>query len=124
MVAFRRAALKGKRGGIRAPAGTPIQDFVIWKVMPGWLASDSDWPHAWVIPEERPIIFSIQLPEPFEPIGDALSLTIAVALCKAVQDVVIGVKSAARMRARILITFAGSGEWSFENITEVKYIVA
>src|SRR5687767_2632194 len=84
---------------IRTPIRTPIDDLVVSKVMRCGLLLDRHGLNGWVIPEQRPVVFSVHVSGLFQPRCNALGFTTAKALRHPVENVVVGVKSSPRMRA-------------------------
>src|SRR6266404_7267406 len=106
MVAFGRTALKSKGGRFLCPIAAPIENVVVWKVMPGGLSLHRHGFEVRVVPNQRPEIFRINLVESLQPYGHALRLAALEALSQAIEQIVVGMKMPLRMSARILFAFA------------------
>src|SRR5215470_13179294 len=123
VVAFRRAAFESERDGLRRPVAAPEDDFMIGEVMPGLLAVNRNDRNRRVVPQQRPVIFSVVLIQSFRPRRDSLSLRVAEARGHPVKQVVVGVKTSAWMRAVVLLAFAVASQRPFEYVSEIEDVL-
>src|SRR6185503_6338223 len=74
VVAFRRAALERKSGRLLRPSTAPVENIVVWKVVPRGLSLKWHWRELRVIPNQRPKVFRVNLIKPLQPLSDTLRL--------------------------------------------------
>src|ERR1700742_3860162 len=101
---FGRTSLEGKRRRIVAPTGTPINDFMIRKVMPFFLLLDRDRFNILVVPNESPIFFCIHLAFRFEPICNALRFAATITRCEIVKNIVISAEMSVYPLAFVIVS--------------------
>src|SRR5258705_4019052 len=95
-----------------------------WKVMPSRSLLDRHGFEVRIKPNQRPKVFRVNLIESLQPLSHALRLAALKTLRQAIEQIVICVEMSLRMRARVLLPFAGAGQWSFEDIAKIKDVVA
>src|SRR5882724_603340 len=95
-----------------------------WKVMPSRLLLDRHGFEVRVKPNQRPKVFRVNLIESLQPLSDTLRLAALKALRQAIEQIVICLEMSLRMRAWVLFSFAGAGQWSFEDIAKIKDVIA
>jgi hypothetical protein len=79
---------------------------MVRKVVPRRLPLDGHGFETRVVPDERPEVFRVNLIESLQPRGHTLGLATLEALSQAIEQIVIGIKMSARMRARVFLAFA------------------
>src|SRR5205807_9807337 len=112
-----------ERSGVFGPTTAPIKDLVISKVMRRFLPFDWNWLNVRVVPDERPEIFSIDLIETLEPVGDALRFPALKTLRQAIKQIVIGMKVSAGMHAGDLFAFARASQRPFKDVPKIEYVL-
>src|SRR6266567_2188494 len=124
MMSFRRATFEGKRSRLFGPITAPVKDFVISEVMPRLLPLDWYRLHFWVVPDQRPEVFRIDLIETLEPVGDALRFAALKPLGQAIEQIIVRLKVPSRMRPLDLFATARAGQRTFKDVAKIKYIIA
>src|SRR5437660_1680173 len=123
-MSFRRTTLESERDRFTRPVAAPIEDVMIQEMMRRRLALNGHGFEFRVIPNQRPEILCVNLPELFEPLGHTLGRAALEALGHSVEQVVIRVEVSLRMRPRILCAFARASQWSLEDVAEIKHIIS
>src|SRR5712671_1503177 len=97
---------------------------MVGKIVPGGLSFDGNGFEFRVEPDQRPEVLRVNLTESIQPGGHTLRIAALEALRQAIEQVVVRMKMALRMSARVLLTFARARQRSFENIPKIKNVIA
>ena len=124
VMAFGRAAFEGKGGGISRPVAPPIDHLMVREVVRCRLLLNWHRFQFRVVPYQRPEIFRIHLAELLQPCGHTLRFAILKSLGEAIHQIEVRIEVTTRMRAWIFVTFVRPRERAFEDVPEVKDVIA